>query len=168
MIATGIAIWTRFGNAYSNESYPWSQARQGPKGPHKICCPYGNFHVIKCRRKRSPLKSFHSRPLRGLRKASKQETPKRREGGRRQRARRGGQHQNGKHMPPQPRELQSSCPKQNLGGPRQKGAEEPLGMAGRMRNPPGSRAPREGRGGGQRPSEPPPQLMGKMHRNKTQ
>ena len=77
MIATGVAIWTRFGNAYSNETYPWSQARQGHKGPHKILRPYGKFHVIKCRRKRSPLKSFHSRPLRGLSQSKPTRDPKR-------------------------------------------------------------------------------------------
>jgi len=125
MIATIIATRTGRFNAYYG-GYPWSPARQGLPRKHKIFGPYGNLHVCYAsRRKRSSHKSFHTWPLRGLRVANKQETPKRHGGGTREQARRGSQHPNGKHRLSPLRELHSSCPEQKLGGPRPWGRRIP-------------------------------------------
>ena len=79
MIATGTAIWTRYwspNDRYMKVTPGRQPGRDLQDRTHKICSPYGDLHltITTCKRKRSPVKSFHPWPLRGLQEESNERT----------------------------------------------------------------------------------------------
>jgi len=65
------AVWAGNRKAYIYEGYPWSPARQGREGQHKISGPNGNLHVwhlvsthyaYRVQEEEVKTKSFHSWP----------------------------------------------------------------------------------------------------------